>query len=44
MPYPEDRIPQDCSRSREELGYEPKYLLERALGDYAETLRKIELR
>jgi len=44
MPYPEDRIPQDRSRSREELGYEPEYLLERALGDYAETLREIEQR
>lgn len=42
MPYPEERIPHDQSRSREQLGYEPDYLLERALGDYAETLKKIE--
>jgi nucleoside-diphosphate-sugar epimerase len=42
MPYPEERIPHDQSRSREQLGYEPDYLLEKALGDYAETLKKIE--
>lgn len=42
MPYPEERIPHNQSRSREQLGYEPDYLLEKALGDYAETLRKIE--
>jgi nucleoside-diphosphate-sugar epimerase len=42
MPYPEERIPHDQSRSRGQLGYEPDYLLEKALGDYAETLRKIE--
>src|SRR3989338_1825151 len=42
MPYPEERIPNDQSRAREQLGYQPDYLLEKALGDYAETLRKIE--
>ena len=42
MPYPEERIPRDDSRAREQLGYEPDYLLEKALGDYAETLKKIE--
>jgi nucleoside-diphosphate-sugar epimerase len=42
MPYPEDRIPHDLSRARDQLGYEPDYLLEKALGDYAETLKKIE--
>ena len=42
MPYPEERIPKDASRAREQLGYEPDYLLEKALGDYAETLKKIE--
>jgi nucleoside-diphosphate-sugar epimerase len=42
MPYPEERIPKDSSRSREQLGYEPDYLLEKALGDYAATLKKIE--
>ncbi|MFQ5903760.1 MAG: NAD-dependent epimerase/dehydratase family protein [Candidatus Binatia bacterium] len=42
MPYPEERIPHDNSRSRDQLGYKPDYPLEKALGDYAETLRKIE--
>ena len=42
MPYPEDRVPHDLSRAREQLGFEPDYLLEKALGDYAETLKKIE--
>ncbi|HEX2387360.1 MAG TPA: NAD(P)-dependent oxidoreductase [Candidatus Binatia bacterium] len=42
MPYPEDRIPHDLSRARERLGFEPDYLLDKALGDYAETLKKIE--
>ena len=42
MAYTGDRIPMDYSRSREQLGYEPEYPLDRALGDYAETLRKIE--
>lgn len=42
MPYPEERIPHDQTRAREQLGYEPDYLLEKALPDYAETLKKIE--
>jgi nucleoside-diphosphate-sugar epimerase len=42
MPYPEERVPNDRSRAREQLGYEPDYLLEKALGDYAETLKKLE--
>jgi nucleoside-diphosphate-sugar epimerase len=42
MPYPEEKIPHDQSRAREQLGYEPEYLLEKALPDYAETLKKIE--
>ncbi|HEX9443942.1 MAG TPA: NAD(P)-dependent oxidoreductase [Candidatus Binatia bacterium] len=42
MPYPEERVPNDLTRSREQLGYEPDYLLDKALGDYAETLKKIE--
>lgn len=42
MPYPEARVPSDLSRAREQLGYEPEYLLEKALKDYAETLKKIE--
>lgn len=43
LPYPEERIPPDYSRAREQLGYEPEYPLEAALGDYAETLRKMKL-
>jgi len=42
MPYPEEKIPHDYSRARAQLGYEPECLLDKALGDYAETLRKIE--
>lgn len=42
MPYPEERVPHDQSRAREQLGYQPDYLLEKALEDYAETLKKIE--
>jgi nucleoside-diphosphate-sugar epimerase len=42
MPYPEERVPHDLTRAREKLGYEPEYLLDKALGDYAETLKKIE--
>ncbi|MGH7770692.1 MAG: NAD-dependent epimerase/dehydratase family protein [Candidatus Binatia bacterium] len=42
MPYPEARVASDFSRAREQLEYEPDYLLEKALGDYAETLKKIE--
>lgn len=42
MPYPEARIASDFSRAREQLGYEPEYPLDRAIADYAETLKKIE--
>ena len=42
MPYPEGRVPNDQSRAREQLGYAPDYLLERALGDYAATMKKLE--
>jgi nucleoside-diphosphate-sugar epimerase len=42
MPYPEERAPNDQSRAREQLGYKPDYLLEKALGDYAATLKKLE--
>jgi nucleoside-diphosphate-sugar epimerase len=44
MPYPEEKIPHDISLARRELGYEPEYLLERALADYALTLRRMEQR
>lgn len=42
MPYPETRIPSDLSRAGEQLGYQRDYPLERAIGDYAQTLKKIE--
>lgn len=42
MPYPEERHIQDQERARAELGYEPDYLLEKALADYAETLKRME--
>ncbi|MDP6560480.1 MAG: NAD(P)-dependent oxidoreductase [Candidatus Binatia bacterium] len=42
MPYPETRVPSDFSLSRDELGYEPDYPLERALRDYAATMKKLE--
>ncbi len=42
LPHPELQILNDNSRSREQLGYEPDYPLEKALGDYAATLRKME--
>lgn len=43
LPHPELQILNDNSRSREQLGYEPDYPLAKALGDYAATLRKIEV-
>jgi UDP-glucose 4-epimerase len=42
MPYPEASIASDFSRAREQLGYEPEYVLEQALLDYAATLKKVE--
>jgi nucleoside-diphosphate-sugar epimerase len=42
MPYPEEKTHHDHSRSRDQLGYQPEYLLEKALGDYAAILKKIE--
>ncbi len=44
LPHPELQILNDNSRSREQLGYEPDYPLEKALDDYAATLRKMESR
>ncbi|MFQ5851406.1 MAG: NAD-dependent epimerase/dehydratase family protein [Candidatus Binatia bacterium] len=41
MPYPETRIPTDISRAREQLGYEPDYPIDKALQDYAATLKKL---
>lgn len=42
MPYPEARIASDFSRAREQLGYEPDYPLDKAIADYAATLKQIE--
>ncbi|MBI2359619.1 MAG: NAD(P)-dependent oxidoreductase [Deltaproteobacteria bacterium] len=42
MPYPEARIASDFSRAREQLGYAPDYPLDKAIADYAETLKQIE--
>lgn len=42
MPYPESRLPSDFSRAKAELGYEPEYPIEKAVGDYGETLKKLE--
>jgi UDP-glucose 4-epimerase len=42
MPYPESRLASDFSRSREQLGYEPDYPIDKAVVDYATTLQKLE--
>ncbi len=42
LPHPEIQLLNDNTRSWEQLGYEPDYPLERALEDYAATLRKLE--
>jgi len=42
LPHPEFQILNDNSRSHEQLGYEPDFPLEIALGDYAATLRHME--
>ena len=42
MPYPESRLASDFSRSKEQLGYEPDYTIEKAVVDYAATLRRLE--
>lgn len=42
MPYPESRLASDFSRSKEQLGYEPDYPIEKAVPDYAETLKRLE--
>jgi len=42
LPHPELQILNDNSLSRDQLGYEPDYPLEKALDDYAATLRKME--
>jgi len=40
LPWPLAGI-YDISRARNELGYEPHYDLERAIGDYLETLKHL---
>jgi UDP-glucose 4-epimerase len=42
MPYPESRLASDFSRSKEQLGYEPDYPIEKAVVDYAATLKRLE--
>jgi len=42
MPYPESRLASDFSRSKEQLGYEPEYPIEKAVVDYAATLKRLE--
>ena len=42
MPYPESRIASDFSRSKEQLGYEPDYPIDKAIADYAATLKRLE--
>jgi len=42
MPYPESRLASDFSRSKEQLGYEPEYPIDKAVIDYAATLKKLE--
>jgi UDP-glucose 4-epimerase len=42
MPYPESRLSSDFSRAKEQLGYEPDYPIDRAVEDYAATLKRLE--
>ena len=42
MPYPQSRLASDFSRSKEQLGYEPDYPIEKAVVDYAATLKRLE--
>ena len=42
MAYPENRPLTDLSRASEQLGFEADYTLDKALVDYAETLKKLE--
>jgi nucleoside-diphosphate-sugar epimerase len=38
MPYPESRLASDFSRSKEQLGYQPEYPIDKAVADYAQRL------
>jgi UDP-glucose 4-epimerase len=42
MPYPESRLASDFSRSKEQLGYQPEYPIDKAVADYAATLKRLE--
>jgi nucleoside-diphosphate-sugar epimerase len=42
MPYPESRLASDFSRSKEQLGYEPDFTIDKAVIDYAATLKRLE--
>jgi nucleoside-diphosphate-sugar epimerase len=42
MPYPESRLASDFSRSKEQLGYQPDYPIDKAVADYAATLKQLE--
>ena len=42
MPYPESSLASDFSRSKEQLGYEPDYAIDKAVLDYAATLKRLE--
>ena len=42
MPYPESRLASDFSRSKEQLSYEPDYPIDKAVVDYAATLKRLE--
>jgi len=42
MPYPESRLASDFTRAKEQLGYEPDYPIDKAVADYAATLKRLE--
>jgi UDP-glucose 4-epimerase len=42
MPYPESRLASDFSRAKNQLGYEPDYPIEKAVVDYAATLKRLD--
>jgi nucleoside-diphosphate-sugar epimerase len=42
MPYPETRLASDFSRAKEQLDYEPDYPIDKAVVDYAATLKRLE--
>ena len=43
MPYPPHGI-YDVTRARDELGFRPEYDLERAIGDYLDSLKRMQAR